>query len=118
MKGYMFWRKWRQERWLDTVKIIGKLESREFETRTKMLQKDAVIECEKCGCLLFKDNKHKLPSTVETREIENWRSTGEVYYPPGVPYGFLQPEQYTKYTTKEEYMAEHYRCGRCRDASN
>jgi len=111
----MFFRKWRQTRWLDVVEKIGKLESREFDVRTKTLQKDSIIECEKCGCLIYKEKKHKLSSTIELRDVQQYIQKPPIYYFPWSPYGILQSPEYELITTREEYVAEHYRCERCKE---
>lgn len=84
--------------------LISRLEQ---ESYNKVFKKD-LVECEGCGCLLMKNEKFKLESTVGKK----------VNVLPPISYSGYDPypgRSYVMTLSTDEYIIEHYKCLRCQE---
>jgi len=70
-----------------------------IQVRLANVPKDELIECEFCGCLVYKVKKNMFAKTIEQREKPT--ASGSVHFPV-----FLK--------VQEDYIEYHYACARCR----
>jgi hypothetical protein len=82
---------WYMEKYKEAQEINRKL--REFNTQTETNFKNTLVECETCGCAVFKGSAVKGKAEVKTKKIEKTF--------PWIP---------VKYETDEEYIHHPYYC--------
>jgi len=113
-----------RKKWRDKIASIESENNRRYsELRGDIfycMKEKNFIECEECGCLIKKEEKNKLPSTVEQEDINEYRPTYSMahithpYLIAGYNYPVQTGSELIKTGTRE-VIKEHYRCKSCRD---
>lgn len=79
----------------------------------KKVNKEDIIECDKCGCLLNKVEKWKRPSTIELVDAPIPFSAYHQSTTGSYCTSISESVSYASKIPKVEKMVEHYVCGRC-----